>query len=101
MKKNYYDGGYRILIDGIPCRFPRKPSPHHLAVIRGESNNKRMRALETTRYAETTYTPVAVWEDFDKKNKSRRYKTNQTGDSFFDSFDEAESAAWTAYLSRL
>jgi hypothetical protein len=50
-------GGYRVTIDGEPWTLARKPSEHGLSVMRGHSNTKKLREMETVRFAETTYTP--------------------------------------------
>lgn len=38
MSKDYYKGGYRVLLGGVPCRVSFEPSRHALALLRLDSH---------------------------------------------------------------
>lgn len=64
---DYYKGGFRYVVDGAPCRFPRELSKHALALIRSgdfglsftgsqlRGQQSTLRTLADTRYPQTQY----------------------------------------------
>lgn len=57
-KSDYYAGGYRITIGGVPCRVNIKPTPHMLALWRDNESSKQLKLNASIRHAETLYLPL-------------------------------------------
>lgn len=56
IQQHYYSGGFRVMIDGIPCRITIEPTKHMLECLR----NQWSKTGPTVRYSETTYLPAGV-----------------------------------------
>jgi len=58
-KSSYYEGGYKVMLHGAPCKVFVKPTPHMLAVMRGEqyepSNRPLCRELASSRFPQVKY----------------------------------------------
>ena len=68
MKKDYYKGGYRVIIKVAPCKVFVKPSAHMLAEWNGTQHKpaampKTIEAWSQLRFPQTTYTPIGQEEE--------------------------------------
>lgn len=58
-KRSYYDGGYKVMFDGVPCKVFIKPTRHMLAVMRGEQcepmDRPYCREQASIRFAQVKY----------------------------------------------
>lgn len=55
--KAYYANGHRVMIGGYPVKIHVPPTPHMLAVMRGDNNTKALREMIGTVHPQTTYVP--------------------------------------------
>ena len=65
--KDYYAGGFKVMLDGVPIKMFQDFSPHALAVIRNNETMLVLMANACIRHPQTTYDPVADFQTPQKK----------------------------------
>jgi len=58
---DYYTGGYRVIVNGVPTRLSFKPSKHALALMNDGTMSATLQKFTLKRHPQVTYSPIAVF----------------------------------------